>query len=113
MYYGCQAVLESTRTAILTYFRNQKWLGLLMKRPRSTMSDIARGNPHMYGAPATLKVIEHYRELIYDFCLDYSHTIAFPEMLTQLLNYSDEKKKDFDIVAAMGIEVHMSRLIVI
>ena len=26
----------------------------------------------------------------------------FKEMLEQLLNYSDEKKKDFDIVAAMG-----------
>lgn len=102
-YYGCQAVLESTRTAILTYFRDKKLIHLLMKRPRSTMSDVTRGNANMYGAPASPKVIDHYRELIYDFCLDYSHTMAFREMVSQLLEYSDEKKKDFDIVAAMGM----------
>lgn len=67
------------------------------------MSDISKGNAKMYGAPASVKVIEHYRELIYDFCLDYSYTIAFKEMVDQLLNYSDDKKKDFDIVAAMGM----------
>lgn len=76
------------------------------------MSDIAKGNPNMYGAPASVKVIEHYRELIYDFCLDYSHTIAFKEIVDQLLEYSDERKKEFDIVAAMGIDIHMSRLTV-
>lgn len=101
-YYGCQAVLESTRTAILTHFRNQKYMHLLMKRPRSTLSDIRRGNSNMYGAPASIKTIDHYRELIYDFCLDYTHTICFREMLSQLLEYSDERKKDFDIIAAMG-----------
>jgi len=102
-YYGCQAVLESTRTAIITYFRDHKYFQLLMKRPRSTMPDVAKGNSNMPGTPATIKVIEHYRELIYDFCLDYSHTMAFREMVEQLLNYSDEKKKDFDIVAGMGM----------
>lgn len=102
-YYGCQAVLESTRTAILTYFRERNYLNLLMKRPRSTMPDISRGNSNMYGTPATLKVIEHYRELIYDHILDYYFTLAFPEMVSQLLRYSDQKKKEFDIVAAMGM----------
>lgn len=102
-YYNCQAVLESTRTALLTYFRDKKFLHLLMKRPRSSMSDISKGNANMYGAPATIKVIEHYRELIYDFVIDYCYTISFPEILAQLLEYSDEKKKEFDIVAAMGM----------
>lgn len=101
-YYGCKAVLESTRTAILTYFRDHKYLHLLMKRPRATMPDVSKGNSNMYGTPTPPKVINHYRELIYDFCIDYSHTIAFREMVDQLLNYTDERKKDFDIVAAMG-----------
>ena len=102
-YYSCQAVLESTRTAILTYFRDKKFLHLLMKRPRSTMPDVSKGNSNMYGAPATIKTITHYRELIYDMVIDYCHTIAFLDMVHQLLEYSDEKKKDFDIVAAMGM----------
>lgn len=102
-YFGCQAVLEATRTAILTYFRDKKFLNLLMKRPRSTMPDVSKGNSNMYGAPATVKTIVHYRELIYDMVIDYCYTIAFPEMIQQLLNYSDEKKKEFDIIAAMGM----------
>ena len=102
-YYGGRAVLESTRTTITTYFRDHKYLHLLMKRPRATMPDISKGNSNMYGTPATVKVIEHYRELIYDYCLDYSHCIPFREMIEQLLNYSDERKKEFDIVASMGM----------
>ena len=51
-YYGCQAVLESSRTAIITHFRDQKLIHLLMKRPRSTMSNVTKGNPNMYGAPS-------------------------------------------------------------
>ena len=104
IFFGAKAVLESTRTAILTYFRDKKFLHLLMRRPRATMPDISKGNSQMYGAPATIKTIVHYRELIYDFILDYGHTISFLDMVQQLLKYSDEKKKDFDIVAAMGIK---------
>lgn len=102
-WYDAKAVLESTRTAILTYFRDKKYTDLLMRRPRSTMPDVSKGNSNMFGTPATIKVINHYRELIYDFCLDYSTTIKYREMIEQLLNYSDEKKKEFDIVAAMGM----------
>jgi hypothetical protein len=102
-YYNAKAVLESTRTAILTHFRNNKYLPLLMKRPRATLPNITKGNPNMYGTPTPTKVIEHYKELIYDHVLDYSFTIGFLEMVDQLLNYSDEMKKKFDIVAAMGM----------
>lgn len=102
MYYNCKAVLESTRTALLTHFRNKKLTHLLMKRPRATLSDIKKGNSKMYGAPASQKIIAHYRELIYDHILDYSHGMYFIEMVQQCLSYSDERKKDFDIIAAMG-----------
>jgi len=103
IYYNCRAVLESSRTAILTHFRNQKYLALLMKRPRATMPDITKGNSNMYGTPATTKVIDHYIELTYDFIIDYYFTIGFIEMIDQLLNYSDAHKKKFDIVAAIGM----------
>lgn len=102
-YYNCQAVLESTRTAIITYFRDHGYIYMLMKRPRATLPDVTKGNSSMIGAPATIKTITHYRELLYDFCIDYSKTIYFPEMVDQLLRYSDDKKKEFDIVAALGM----------
>ena len=102
-FYNCKAVLEASRTAILTHFRNKKYIHLLMKRPRATLADVKNGKSNMYGAPATSKTINHYIELIYDFALDYSYTIQFTEFIEQMLNYSDEKKKFFDIVAALGM----------
>lgn len=102
-WYEAQAVLEATRTAITTYFRNKKYLHLLMRRPRATTSNITKTNTTMYGTPTPPRVIVHYVELIYDFCLDYAQTMNFREMLDQLVNYSDEAKKKFDIIAAMGM----------
>ena len=74
-----------------------------MRRPRSTLSDVTKSNSNMIGAPASVKTIVYYIELVYDFCLDYSQTMNMREMLEQLINYSDEKKKQFDIIAAMGM----------
>ena len=102
-WYEAQAVLESTRTAIITHFRNKKYLHLLMKRPRSTTANVLKTNTTMYGTPTPPRVITHYIELVYDFCLDYAQTMNFREMLDQLVNYSDEAKKKFDIIAAMGM----------
>ena len=101
-WYTAKAVLESTRTAIITHFKNHNLIHLLMRRPKATMPTVSRGNSNMFGAPATVGVIEHYRELITRFILDYAHTMTFLEMVQQLLRYSDAKKKLFDIVAAMG-----------
>ena len=103
VYYNARAVLESTRTAILGYFRTRKYISLLMKRPKATVPSTSKTNTNMIGAPASTNTIDHYRELVYEFCLNYSHTIVYREMLEQLLNYSDEKKKQFDIVAALGM----------
>lgn len=102
-YYNCKAVLESTRTAIITHFRDHKYYDLLMKRPRSTQPDVVKANTTMVGAPATAKAINHYRELLYDFIIDYWHTINYIEMIMQLLRYTDKEKRKFDFVAAMGM----------
>ena len=73
-----------------------------MKRPRATLADVSRSNPNMYGAPSNEKTINHSRELVYDFCSDYSSfTIRFREMLEQLLNYSDEKKNNLTLLLLM------------
>lgn len=102
-YFNAKAVLEASRTTLLTYFRDNKYFHLLMRRPRATLTDVRRTNANMIGAPVTEKTINHYLELITEMCLDYSHTIVFEEMIEQLLNYSFEKKKMFDIVAALGM----------
>jgi hypothetical protein len=74
-----------------------------MKRPKSSLSDIKRGNSQMVGVPATETIIKHGLELINDFINDYCYGMDDDEMLEQLLNYSYENKRKFDIVAAMAM----------
>lgn len=102
-YYNCSCVLESSKVSILTWARENKYLHRFMRRPRATMPDINSGLSKAYGAPATVAVIDHQTDLIADFVNDYCHTIWFPEMLDELNRYSDENKRKFDIIAAMGM----------
>ena len=72
-----------------------------MLRPKSTLSDIKKGNSKMIGVPATESVIKHGLELINNYINDYCYSIDSDMMLEQLLNYSYENKRKYDIVAAL------------
>ena len=75
-YYNCQAVLESSKTSILTFFRTKNMAHKhLMKRPRALLSDIHNGRSNQYGAPASPKVIEHQLDLIADYVEEHAHNI--------------------------------------
>lgn len=103
-YYNCKAVLESTRISILTWFRTKhKENQFLMRRPRATQSDIQGGMSKQFGAPATETVIQHQLDLIDSYINDYCRTIWYEPMLNELITYSYENKRKFDIVAAMGM----------
>lgn len=102
-WYNCKAVVEATRVGIITYFKEKNSLNYLFKRPRATLSNPTSKNIKQYGALATPAVIDHQLELIEQFVYDYSHTIEFPQMIQELLKYSYENKRKFDIVAAMGM----------
>ena len=103
VWYNCKALLEHTKISILTYFREKKKDNLLMRRPKSSLGDIKKGNSNMIGIPATEAIIKHGLELINNFINDYCYNIDSDDMLEQLLNYSYETKRKFDIVAAMGM----------
>lgn len=100
-WYNCKALLEHTKISIVTYFKSKKKDNLFMKRTKSSMSDIKRGNSQMIGVPATETIIKHALELINIFVNDYCYTIDCDLMLEQLLNYSYENKRKYDVVAAM------------
>lgn len=55
----------------------------------------------MIGVPATESIIKHGLELINDFINDYCYSVDSDIILEQLLNYSYENKRKFDIVAAL------------
>lgn len=102
-WYGCQGVLEATRTNFKEYLRHKNKMHLLMKRPKSTMTNSGGQNTNMFGAPANEHTITHYLELLENFVNDYSHTINIESMLDQLLKYDYANKRKYDIIAAMGM----------
>lgn len=99
--YNCKAMLEHTKISIIMHFRSKKKDNLLMKRPKSTLSDIRKGNSQMIGYPATETYLRHGLELINTFVNEMCYSIHCDEMLEQLLKYSWENKRKFDIIAAM------------
>lgn len=101
--YNCKAMLEHTKISIITYFKEKKKDHLFMKRPAASMGDMKRGNSQMIGTPATEAVIKHCLELINNFVNDYVYSIDIDDMLEQLLKYSYENKRKFDIVAALSM----------
>ncbi|MDY2736747.1 hypothetical protein [Intestinibacter sp.] len=103
-YYNAQACLESTRISIQQFFRERKCIDkFLMRRPRSCQSDIQNGRSRQFGAPASETVIRHQLELISDYIDEYCGEIWFIEIIEELLKYSYENKRKFDLVAALGM----------
>ena len=102
-WYNCKAMLEYTKISIQTYFKEKGKGHLFMSRPDFASNNGSRRNPvkRLIGLPATEAVIRHGLELVGNFINDYWHTIDYEEMLDQMLNYSYENKRKFDIIAAM------------
>ena len=103
LWYNCQALLEYTKITIQQYFINKGYGHLFMTRPDFAISQKARtrSQKRLIGLPATEAVIRHGLDLIGQYINDYCHQIDFDEMLEQMLNYSYENKKKFDIIAAL------------
>lgn len=103
VWYNCKALLEYTKISIQTYFRDKNMSHLFMSRPQFAITGKVKPNKKLIGVPATNAVINHQLELISNFINDYWHTIDYEEMLDQMLNYSIEFKRKFDIIAALGM----------
>lgn len=99
-YYNCKILVEATRVGVIEHFRKYDLMAYMMQKPRSITSG---KNARQYGCPADVKTIERQLQLINDYVENYYHQICFPEMVDELLRYSYENKRKFDIVAAFGI----------
>jgi hypothetical protein len=74
-----------------------------MTRPDFAISSKSKSksSKRLIGLPATEAVIRHGLDLIGQYINDYCYQIDFDEMLEQMLNYSYENKKKFDIIASL------------
>lgn len=105
IWYNCKALLEYTKISIQEYFRQHGKSHLFMERPEFAVSNktrFSRNKKKLIGLPATEAVIKHGLELIAMYVDDYCYEIDHEEILEQLLNYSYEAKRKYDIIAAMG-----------
>lgn len=102
-FYNAKALFEATRVSIKNYFQQHNKLNLLMTRPKATSNTTTRTNLKQYGCPVSTSIIDHYLDLIEQFIVDHSTGIQFPQMIDELMRYSYENKRKFDIVAALGM----------
>lgn len=105
VWYNCKAMLEYTKISIQKYFESFNKGHLFMPRPEFAVSSKTRTNQarkKLIGLPATEAVIKHGLELISMYVDDYWYEFDHEETLEQLLNYSYEAKRKFDIIAAMS-----------
>lgn len=102
-FYNAKLLYEATRVSIKTHFERYHKLSYLMRRPSATANTTTKTNLRQYGCPAPEHVIQHYLDLIEQYVVDAGDTICFPEAIDELMRYSYEKKRKFDIVAALGM----------
>lgn len=105
VWYNCKAMLEYTKISIQKYFESFNKGHLFMSRPEFAVSSKTRTNQarkKLIGLPATEAVIKHGLELISMYVDDYWYEFDHEDTLEQLLNYSYEAKRKFDIIAAMS-----------
>ena len=104
IWYNCQAMLEFTKISFQQFLRDRNKESLLMSRPEYAVSvrNKKKTNKRLIGIPGTEAVIKHGLELISAFLSDYYYTIDSPEMLEELLKYTYENKRKFDMIAAMS-----------
>lgn len=102
-YYNAMINIEATRMSLFSWAKQLKQTKWFMKRPRATLSEQYRNTNKQYGTPATPAIIEHQTDLIADFVTDCWENIWFDNLLDELNNYTNENKRKFDIVVALGM----------
>ena len=103
LWYNCKGNIEATRLSMFSWAKTNGFARFFMNRPRATYPDMNKKMSPTVGTPGTKAIISHQTDLISDFVEDSSDQIWFPEMLEQLIRYTDTNKGKFDIVAAMGM----------
>lgn len=102
-YYNARINVEATRVGFLAWAKKEGLIGMFMRRPRATLSDIRNGSTKSYGTPATGAIIEMQTDLIASYIEDYSQQIWFEEVLEELQKYNPDNKRKYDIVASLGM----------
>lgn len=102
LFYNAKVLIEYTRISVVHYFRSVGKLHMLMQKPKGAQTRATRGSSQI-GVTPTQAVIEHYIDLIENYIVDYYMHIDYLELIDELISYSYENKRKFDLVAAFGM----------
>jgi hypothetical protein len=105
MYYNAKYNVERTKKEVISWYRQHKVLKkYIVNQPSLIGNDVSsKRTADIPGTPINPKVIAHYIGLIKQYTIDYADTIEDMDLLDQMLNYSDEMKTIYDLIAAMGM----------
>lgn len=103
MFYNAKVLIEYTKISVVHHFKNVGKEHYLMHKPQGGQASGGRRTVNrQIGVTPTQAVIEHYLELIENYIVDYYQFIDYTDLLDELISYSYENKRKFDLVAAFG-----------
>ena len=104
MFYNAKVLIEYTKISVVHHFKNVGKEHYLMHKPQGGQASGGRRTVNrQIGVTPTQAVIEHYLELIENYIVDYYQFIDYTDLLDELISYSYENKRKFDLVAAFGM----------
>ena len=104
MFYNAKVLIEYTKISVVHHFKNVGKEHYLMHKPQGSQASGGRRTINrQIGVTPTQAVIEHYLELIENYIVDYYQFIDYTDLLDELISYSYENKRKFDLVAAFGM----------
>ena len=104
MFYNAKVLIEYTKISVVHHFKNVGKEHYLMHKPQGSQASGGRRTINrQIGVTPTQAVIEHYLELIENYIVDYYQFIEYTDLLDELISYSYENKRKFDLVAAFGM----------
>lgn len=99
-FYNAKVMVEATRVSVIKFFQEKKKSNMLFRRPKAASTN-SKVNNSAFGCPATQTYIEHELDLIDVYINDYYYNIHHLGLLQELIKYSYQNKRKFDLVAAM------------
>lgn len=105
IYYNAIGLLEHTRIRIRDYFVEKNATKYLAREPSHLSNNIKNyiNISYKIGIRITEDIIFAYIDYIKEYIEDHFEKLYFVELLRQLVEYTFDKKKKFDLIAAMGM----------
>jgi len=99
-YFGCSIHVESQKPGVMNYFREHGCGDFVLSKYVGENENARASNTD--GTPASQMTIQEYTSLIANYVEYFGHTIPFPDLIDDLLQFNPKKTTEYDYSVAMG-----------